>query len=403
MLSGYGSGKTHSLVMKMLKLMDINRGKAGGLISPSYKMLRRDIVPLMYELLQKYSIPYRYNKSEFTWYFPELGTKIYCFTAEDEGRSIKGPNLAWIAYNELTLCSKAAYLVGLSRVRIKCPLPQVIGSGTPEGFSWYYDEFLASTKPDTKIIFGSTRDNKFLSEHYVKSLEENYDELMQKMYLDGIPVNLNEQACIYAFNRQKYCSEAASYHPNYPVWISIDFNVTPMAATLWSRTFTGHTSERLKANPYELVAFDEIRLTNSNTFELAVVIKDRLKAFNIPLSHVTLYPDPAGSSRSTKSINLSDIDILKQAGFKDIKYRTIQVRDALNATNNMFAKGRILINSKKCPNLIADLEQCVYRSGTFDIDKSDINRSHWLDGLKNMVLCEFSITRPKPLREVHFR
>jgi len=45
----------------------------------------------------------------------------------------------------------------------------------------------------------------------------------------------------------------------------------------------------------------------------------------------------------------------------------------------------------KMPETIADLEQVVWRDGTFELDKRDQNRTHWLDGLKNMVDFEFPI------------
>ena len=43
MSSGFGGGKTYSLVMKMFQLMHLNRGCPGGFLSPTYKMYKREI------------------------------------------------------------------------------------------------------------------------------------------------------------------------------------------------------------------------------------------------------------------------------------------------------------------------------------------------------------------------
>jgi hypothetical protein len=61
------------------------------------------------------------------------------------------------------------------------------------------------------------------------------------------------------------------------------------------------------------------------------------------------------------------------------------------------------MNNKKCPNMIADLEQCTFREGIFEIDKSNLKRSHWLDGLKNMVEYEWPISAVRGFREERIR
>jgi hypothetical protein len=106
-----------------------------------------------------------------------------------------------------------------------------------------------------------------------------------------------------------------------------------------------------------------------------------------------IFPDPAGKARSTKAKDLkSDIKILQDAGFDDIRYksRIKSTKDCLNAWNNLLDKGRVKIG-KQCRQTIADMEQCKLVSGTFEIDKSNIKRTHWLDGIKNMADYEFPI------------
>jgi hypothetical protein len=214
-------------------------------------------------------------------------------------------------------------------------------------------------------------------------LEDSYDSNMVEAYIDGKFVNMTGNRACWAFDRFKHLDPSLIDRPNVQKWVSIDFNIQPLAATLWNR---------MTANEVHLLeAYDEVCLESSNTYELAKVLKEK-----VPFDSV-LYPDPAGKAGSTKS-HFSDIDILKQGGFTRIKFKTHipSVRDALNATNNLFEKGMIKIHPK-CKNLIADLEQCTIKDQTFEIDKSNPRRTHWLDGLKNMVDYEFPAIRPNKL------
>jgi hypothetical protein len=150
---GYGGGKTYSLVMKCFRLMNENPGLSGGILSPTLQMYKKDIVPTVQEICAANSIRYRYNKSESVWTFPNTGSKVYAFHSEDEGRSIRGPNLAWGAINEVTLCSREAFLAFIARIRLKkAGRLQTVMSGTPEGFNWAYEYFVERPRSDTDFI-----------------------------------------------------------------------------------------------------------------------------------------------------------------------------------------------------------------------------------------------------------
>lgn len=382
--AGFGAGKTYSLVMHMFMLMNKNPGCAGGVMCPTLKMFKRDVLPTIRDICFDNDIPFSHNKSDHVFYFPTTQSTVYVFHAEDDGRSIRGPNLAFMCINEVSLCSQPSFYAALSRVRLKeAPFRQIAMSGTPEGFTWVYDYFVEDQRDDTDFIFGNTRENIYIAEDYVQTLIDSYDELMVEQYVEGKFVNLSGNRAAYAFDRRRHTQPYVDKVEDGEVWVSMDFNVNPMSATLWNRM--GSNSKHI------LQAFDEIKLNGSNTWEMADVLK---KKVNPMREYVTIYPDPAGQSRSTKSKNKSDIDILKDCGFQNIKYRSRapRVRDALNACNSLFSKDKIIISSKRCRNLIADLEQCIIKQGTHDIDKSDPKRTHWLDGLKYMVDYEFPIS-----------
>jgi len=399
--TGYGGGKTYSLVMKMFQLMNENKGLAGGILCPTLKMYKKDVLTTIDDICRSHGIHPKYNKSECTWFFPETKSHVHVFHAEDDGRSIRGPNLAWAVINELTLCSRDSFLALIARVRLKeAKLPQVAMSATPEGFNWAYEYFVESQRADTDFITGDMRLNHHNAESYARMLEESYDPLMREQYIEGKFVNLVGKRCAYAFDRYKHTSPNIDKLPTYPVWVSLDFNVSPMAATLWNRVPFGINYHGDNSFTHELRAFDEICLESSNTYELCDVLHSKLAKDDV----VTIFPDPAGVARSTKSRGHSDIDILRQAGFTDIRYKpSISVRDCLNSLNALLAKDRIVINSNKCRNMVADLEQCKFKEGSFEIDKSNLKRTHWLDGLKNLTDYEFPTVRSRGMREERIR
>lgn len=384
--TGYGGGKTYSLVMKMFWLMSQSFGLPGGLLVPTLTMYKRDVVPTIEEICEANKIRYRHIRSERAWLFPDAKSKVYVFHSQDDGQSIRGPNLAWGCINEVTLCTRLAFLAFLGRIREKrSQLLQLAMSGTPEGFNWTYEYFVENPRPDTHLIIGDARRNRFVADAYFNTLMDSYDELMQQQYVLGQWVNLTGKRAAWSFDRMRHTDAQKTEVkriPNYPVLISLDFNVTPMAATLWNHTPGGYNWQDGESVGRELTAFDEIKIDSSNTYEVCDAIWEKLGRD----TDVTIFPDPAGAARSTKSLQ-SDMQILKEyGGFEKIKYKSrISVRDCLNSLNNVLGKDQVMINSKECRNTIADLEQCVFKGNVFEIDKSNSSRTHWLDGTKNMV------------------
>ena len=137
-----------------------------------------------------------------------------------------------------------------------------------------------------------------------------------------------------------------------------------------------------------LRGFDEIHIKGSDTHELVRAIREKTRGDD----PITLFPDPAGGHRDTRS-GTTDIEIFEQEGFKDMRYRTkiMSVRDCLNAANAFLAKGRAKLDAEKCKNTIIDFEQCSMKPGTTQLNKTDLNRTHFVDGFKNMIDYEFPV------------
>ena len=380
--AGFGAGKTYSLCMKAFKLMSQNKGIPGGFLAPDLKMFKRDVIPTLREICRKSNIPWRYHKQDSTLIFPTTRSIIYVFHSEDDGDSIRGPNLGFGLINEVTMCSKGAFDAFLSRIRIKeAKVRQLAMSGTPEGFNWTYDYFVANKRDDTHLIFGDMRLNKYVADDYAKRLQESYDDQLVQQFIEGKFVNTNGNQAVYKFNRAQHASTLIERDYDLPIWVSIDFNVAPMSATLWNR-YPDNTDGPI------LRSFDEICIENADTYALARTIQEKTKG-----SHETvLFPDPAGNARSTKGPK-TDIQILRDHGFEDIRFRSRirSVKDCLTALNSFIGKNKMAV-SKNCKQTILDLEQCALKKGTTELDKTNQSRTHWLDGIKNMIEFEFPIT-----------
>ena len=88
------------------------------------------------------------------------------------------------------------------------------------------------------------------------------------------------------------------------------------------------------------------------------------------------------SLRGKTSSTVSDHEILRQAGFKvmakaanpPVKERVLNFNRLMRGVDK--SQG---ISFSDCPELISDLERCVWRSG--DIDKRDADRTHASDAL----------------------
>jgi hypothetical protein len=368
--------------MKMFFLMNENLELPGGLLVPNLKMFKRDVLPMVKDICKENDIELIYNAQDYFFFFPLTKNYIYVFHSEDNGDSIRGPNLAFGLINEVTMCSKGAFDAFMARIRLKkANLLQLAMSGTPEGFNWAYEYFIENPRDDTDLIFGNSRENIHVADSYVKNLEQSYDALMQQQFIDGKFVSMNGARALWSFDRFKHVSQAAERIENAPVWVSLDFNVNPMAATIWNR---------MPQNSGKLLrAFDEVCLNSSDTHQIAEVLKQRYG------TQITIFPDPAGDARSTKSRGMTDIAILREAGFNDIRYKKsiTSVRDCLNAANNILDKNLIEVHPR-CKNFIADAEQCILKSSGLEIDKTkNAMRSHWLDGFKDMIDYEFPIIK----------
>lgn len=257
----------------------------------------------------------------------------------------------------------------------------------PESKNWYYDVAKYASggylpKPrKNKGAYGENPDDSewawyswlssdVLSEARIKSLKRTMSDRVFKQEFEGSFEDIGHRV-YYEFDRQKHCI-ARTDLDNLEIGAGIDFNVDYMSAIL----FRFSTKQRI------MHVFKEIRLSNSNTFELADALVDYLKALGS--NHdIRIFPDPAGTSRQTSATE-SDHAILRRKSFK-IRAHSAHpaVKDRVNAVNSllMSADGDISLTiDPSCKYIIEDFERVTWRKNG-DIDKSTEKLTHMSDGL----------------------
>lgn len=386
MFGGYGSGKTHGLIYKMFQLMDANPGLPGGIICPDKVMFNRDVYPLIMEICGDSGIEFKYRNGGGRWemFFPTTKTTVYIFHGMAKGRNIRGPNLAWMLYNEMTLLDHATFKAGVGRVRLKnAPFPQIAGSGTPEDFNWAYDSFIDKPMKGSEVVYADSRSNPHTAEGYVDLLVDSYDEQGIEQYVAGKFVPLGGQRAIYQFDRRIHRFEHEVPDVPHEVWVHCDFNVYPMAATIYKYTPT---------LPTKLWGVSEVNLHGADTEQLCEALVDKI---GVEWAQAKIFPDAIGGRQKHSSAKggRTDLKIMESFGFTKIRYElNYAVRDQLNACNAFVKKGLVKWHAS-CEETIRDLERVKLKVGGHELDKSDAMRTHWVDGFKNMIHCEFPVMK----------
>jgi hypothetical protein len=253
--------------------------------------------------------------------------------------------------------------------------------GTPKGgrSSWAYDIFNnAQNNPDNWASWTfSTLDGGNVSVEEIEAAKQDLDErTFRQEYMATWEESANR--IYYAFERTYNVRELENLNTDI-IYCGIDFNVDPMSCVVFVRQGD------------DLYAIDEIRLYSSNTQELVDEIRARF-----PKSKVWAYPDPAGNQRKTSAGGLTDVIILRNAGFVvKVPHSHTPVRDRINAVNSRLcnAKGqRHLFISPRCKYTIEALERQTYKEGTTQPDK-DSGWDHTNDALGYAVDYMFPVRR----------
>lgn len=401
-VAGFGSGKTWVGCASMCKHFWEHPKINQGYFAPTYPIIRDIFFPTIEEVAFDWGLTVEIKESNKEVNFFEgniyRGTTI-C-RSMDKPETIIGFKIGHALVDEMDVLTKAkAYLAWrkiIARMRYKVDgvINGIDVTTTPEGFKFIYEQFVKQVTLNPKlssmygIIQASTYDNeKNLPNDYIESLLISYPEELIKAYLMGQFVNLNSGTVYNQFDSNLNHSDEIE-KTGEPLFIGMDFNVGKMSAIIHVKRNNLPIAVREIVNAYDTPDMirrikEQFYLYDGNDYR-----KSR---------EIYIYPDASGDSRKSVNASKTDIQLLKDAGFKIIvNSANPPVKDRINSMNAMFlnAKGerRYLVNTKMCPTYTENLQQQTW-SDNGEPDKTAGN-DHTNDAAGYFIVKDFPIVRP---------
>lgn len=362
-VGGIGSGKTWTLVVKMLELIS-NYPKAKGFIAANtYRQLQKATLAGMFKVLDEIGIVYEYIPSKAT--LTIAGTEITCGSME-QYENWRGIEIGWLLGDEVAFWDEEAMNVILGRLRDNNGPKRAFFATSPNGLNYLYTKFVENKSPDVAIVYSKTYDNKHLDPEYIRMLESQYDPLLVKQELHGEFINLAAGAVYRSFDMAKHVKDFDT--PRVTRLAGQDFNVNPMCSVC-----------AFVANDI-IYIYDEIWLEHVTTYDLVSPLIEKVG------DGATIYADASGKARKT-SATKSDHQILKDSGFV-IKANPSNpaIRDRQNCVNGLLHNGRIVIHPR-CKRLIRDLNQ-------FSHDNKKVDLGHITDALGYLAWGLYPLKKP---------
>lgn len=401
-IAGFGSGKTWvgcaALCRHFWEWPSIN----AGYFAPTYPQIRDIFFPTIEEVAFDWGMKVKTKESdkevEFYSGRQYRGTAI-CRSME-KPQTIVGFKIGHALVDELDVLAatkaQQAWRKIIARMRYKVDGLKngVDVTTTPEGFKFVYQQFVKQVreKPALAGMYGlvqaSTFDNELnLPDDYIPSLMESYPEQLIRAYLNGQFVNLASGTIYHAYDR-KLNASAETVQPGEPIFVGMDFNVGKMSAVVHVKRL---------GLPH---AVDEI-MNGYDTPDMVQRIKERFWLYDgtsyRPVREILIYPDASGDGRRSVNASVTDLQLLKQAGFRVVApAANPPVKDRINAMNAMFSNAqgerRYRVNADRCPTYADCLEQQVWAPNG-EPDKSQDN-DHPNDAAGYFIHREFPIVKP---------
>lgn len=340
-------------------------------VTPTYRQGRMIVFPILRRMFGNFTGA-KLNETEMSVIF-ENGAELSVKGADNEN-NLRGVSLTKCVMDEM------AYIKPHVWEEIIMPMlattkGEVLFIGTPSGYDIMYDLYSKGQSEDDWSSWQfKTIDGGFVPKEEIERAKRTMDESIFRQEFEGSFESTGNRAA-WNFDRETHVVQAKELSNK--LWWGVDHNVDFNTATLATEYSDGTVHY-----------FDEIRLKNSNTEELAIEMKKIAP-------NIECYPDPAGRNRSTTS-RRSDHDILAEHGFiiRAKKSHPSHI-DRLNILNRKLkdAEGNISMTvDPSCVHLIKDLEQC-QRDRRGGLDKSDMNLTHALDA------CSYGLAYKFPIRK----
>jgi len=364
-IGGFGSGKTYVGCLDLLLFAIEHPGISQGYFGPSYGSIKDIFWPTIEEAAETLNLRTLVKRADKELLIFSGGVQIghIICRSMDRPESIVGFKVARALVDEIDTLpidkARTAWRKIIARLRLVVDgVVNSIGvTCTPEGFLFVYEQFKKKPTESYSMVQASTYENiENLPEDYISSLYETYPEQLVQAYLFGEFVNLTSGSVYPSFDRKLNNTHYIA-KPREPLHIGMDFNIYKMCAII-------HVIR--DGIPY---AVDEL-----TGIQDTPAIVDAINE-HYPDHKIIIYPDASGGNKSSKGASISDLNILREAGFYVYaRNKNPPVRDRVLSMNTMFCNAngdrKYFVNIDNCPVYAESLEQQVYDKNG-DPDKSN--------------------------------
>ena len=374
LITGRRFGKTYLAINELAKFARYSNKKVW-YVAPSYRQAKSICWNELKDKLIKHKWVKSINNSDLTIVLRN-NSRISLRGADNEN-SLRGIGLDFLVMDEFADIHKQAWYEVL-RPTLSDTQGHALFCGSPRGFgNWSYELYkLGETNKDWQSFKYTTLEGEQVSKDEIEQAKEDLDLRTFQQEYEATFVNYSGMI-YYNFNREKNLLDKFSNYHN-TLHIGLDFNVEPMCAVV---SVIENDS---------IIIIDEIQIYSSNTNEMVDEIKTRYN------KKIIIYPDPSAKQRKTSAGGMTDLAILKNAGFEvRCRNKAPLVRDRINAVNSKLknVKGQnSLFILKSCKNAIKSIERQICKEGTHIPDK-DSGYDHMNDALGYLVEYNYPLKR----------
>lgn len=360
---GFGAAKTITGIAWIVdRLLRSPPHVKAVVVEPTWKQVRKVLVPRFQKWLPRMGLSFTHNKSEHTITL-STGHTIWMESGErPENLSGFDVGCAWIDEPELM----DAEIDNRISSRVRDPdavIRQVLYTGTPEGMTWIDDK--VSTTP-TLVV--PTTANTHNPPDYIKRLEDRFknDPVRMDMYVRGIARSLSGSiyTCFDPSKHLRTCSNPSAGE----LAIAMDFNVgfmcTPIARVIGD----------------EIHVFDEVISRNTTTEEHVARVRKHLETKGLATfrrgafdqagmysrsgSRVDAWLDATSTAHKTSSTT-TDHNIVRDAGFWPRHSKSNPaVKDRIEAVQYGFSHDLTFIDPNGAPFTARAVQRHEYERGS---------------------------------------
>ncbi len=367
---GFRTGKSVAAVNKAIFLSALHRGKDGALLSPTYGMTKRNILPIFRKLKDNYRLSIdglnSMNPASIQIKWGDKSSTIHLDISAENHDRLNGVSLAWAGLDEADKCANPeiaamAWMQMGSRLSDTAPGEKGVrfATSTPEGFGFMYntfvetptdatDEEIAVRQQEVKLYTASMLDNYMLPASYIEQQLRSLPKHLHRPYILGEFTNINKNVVYVEYDRHlNNCNHTlADMKPGEVLHVGMDFNNNGMSAVGF-----------IIRDDRAYVIYENIGALNTKA--LAAKMKVDLSGINF-----VVYPDPACIQNKSSSDN-TDLVILRQHQFKiQLMSSHPEVQDRVNSVNARFCNitddRRLYVNQLRCPLTTKALLQQIY-------------------------------------------